>query len=974
MNKELETGTTLSHYRIVSKIGAGGMGEVYLADDTKLERQVALKILLPDVASDDERVRRFVQEAKAASALNHPNILTVFEVGSSDGLRYIATELIRGKTLRDRMRSDPLKLSEALEITLQVAAALGAAHEAGIIHRDIKPENIMIRDDGLIKVLDFGLAKLSGMAAESVDTTLPQFSTNPGTLVGTVAYMSPEQARGRKLDPRSDIFSLGIVMFELFTGKRPFDGEGHLDLISSILKDEPLALRQVSPGLPRHLERIVEKTLRKDRNHRYQHVRDLHIDIEDLRDELRFEAKLNQTVQPTLAGEAMATSPSELRSAFTTGLSKTRRFTLLHALIFVLVVTCAAGSAWYFRLIGPSSTAVAPGSYKVSEVASWNSAPGELFSSAKFSPDGKLIAFASTKSGSKNIWVTQTGSTEALQITNDAFANTEPIWSPKGDEIAYFSDRGANSTGVWRVSALGGTPKLIGPLGTRNVDIRRWTASGKIYYESGSELYSMDLSSGAAQKITSFENEKASLINISPDEKSLIYVSTNQDGWRILERPVSAEKTTEILHGPGKINGLVWLPNKNRVFYGTEVEGVVQVFVCRIGSGQSSRITASETDSTVVDATADGRSILTSLAKEDSNIWRVNIADGQEIPIARDLNVKIWPVVSPDNSRIAFQSARNMSQGSKIWDSTITVKTVKQRDDGEKPAIIAEHASLPRWSADGASLAYVRDIDGKKELFVKSSSGGGERKLLTGSLVSINYSVSPYNYFETLNFAWSPDNLEIVYVTKKDGLSNIRVVSVKDNSDNPITENNDPGAIYYSPTWFADGSKIALSYRMAGKSQGEKARFGLGIIGVGSPEILRVYENTKNIRFLGLTNDGLEMIFAETAILNAAPCNVVLKKVAIAGGTEKTIADLQNTYYFNMFLADDQKTIAFAARNDEKDDLWVIPVAGGQAKKVTSNNDSGVYYSRLAWFHDGSAITFGKQTRFSLLSLTSDID
>ncbi len=206
MSEELRPDTVLSHYRIVSKIGEGGMGEVYLAEDTKLDRRVALKVLSGDAAGNDERIRRFMQEAKAASALNHPNILTVFEIGTVDGLRYIATELIKGETLRDRLHREPMTMGEMINIGVQTAAALNAAHEAGIVHRDIKPDNIMIRNDGLVKVLDFGLAKLTERTAttgSSEDATRPLDNTRPGMVLGTVSYMSPEQARGKDTDART---------------------------------------------------------------------------------------------------------------------------------------------------------------------------------------------------------------------------------------------------------------------------------------------------------------------------------------------------------------------------------------------------------------------------------------------------------------------------------------------------------------------------------------------------------------------------------------------------------------------------------------------------------------------------------------------------------------------------------------------------------------------------------------------------
>lgn len=295
---KLEKGTKLGHYEIVSQIGAGGMGEVYLAEDTKLDRQVALKVLLDEVAGDADRVRRFIQEAKAASALNHPNILTVFEIGEFKDLRYIATELIKGETLRKHMRGKPLILREILDVALQVAAALDAAHQAGIVHRDIKPENIMLRDDGLVKVLDFGLAKLSGTAdvtgrsaAAFEDAVTAQVNTRPGTVMGTVGYMSPEQARGLTVDARGDIWSLGIVIYELLANRPPFSGETPSDTIAAILMKEPPPLGE---GIPMELLRIIQKSLQKKADERYQTIKDLLLDVKNLKRELEFSEELER--------------------------------------------------------------------------------------------------------------------------------------------------------------------------------------------------------------------------------------------------------------------------------------------------------------------------------------------------------------------------------------------------------------------------------------------------------------------------------------------------------------------------------------------------------------------------------------------------------------------------------------------------------------------------------------------------------
>jgi serine/threonine protein kinase/Tfp pilus assembly protein PilF len=306
MNKVFEANTTISHYRIVRKIGAGGMGEVYLADDTKLDRKVALKILPPQFAEDTDRMSRFVREAKSASALNHPNIITIHEIGEFDGTHFIATEYIEGETLHKHLKGENFSLKSALDVAAQIVSALQTAHSANIIHRDVKPENVMIRADGLIKILDFGIAKLSAppvvASGSSEDATaIKPHGTSPGMVIGTANYMSPEQAKGKKIDARSDIFSFGIVFYEMLTGRRAFEGETALESISSILKDEPKAISQILPGVPPEIERIVNKTLRKDRDERYQTAKDLLIDLKDARQSLELQHLLGRTISPDKA-------------------------------------------------------------------------------------------------------------------------------------------------------------------------------------------------------------------------------------------------------------------------------------------------------------------------------------------------------------------------------------------------------------------------------------------------------------------------------------------------------------------------------------------------------------------------------------------------------------------------------------------------------------------------------------------------
>ena len=349
-DQELKAGQTIGHYEILSTIGRGGMGEVYLAQDARLGRKVALKFLPNAFTQDRERLRRFEQEARAASALNHPNILTIHEIGKVNDQRFIATEFVDGETLREKMIDGPLKIADALKIAEQIASALAQAHEAGIIHRDIKPENVMLRRDGIVKVLDFGLAKLTEQKEVGPeDATRQLVQTSAGVVMGTVAYMSPEQARGLASDGRTDIWSLGVVLYEMLTGRAPFEGPTTSDLIVSVLEREP-PLLGTSAETPPELQRIVAKMLRKDREERYQGIRDVLLDLKSLREEAEFEGKLKRSTAETKA-TATATeieiqnAPKTSRAEYLLGEIRSHKLVAIAAL---LVLTVGIAALYYF--------------------------------------------------------------------------------------------------------------------------------------------------------------------------------------------------------------------------------------------------------------------------------------------------------------------------------------------------------------------------------------------------------------------------------------------------------------------------------------------------------------------------------------------------------------------------------------------------------------------------------------------------
>jgi serine/threonine-protein kinase len=377
--EELGPNSSLLHYRIVSKLGAGGMGDVYLAQDTRLDRKVALKILPQNFATDKDRMARFVREAKSASALNHPNIITIYEIGESKGTHFIATEFIDGQTLSDYAKKNPLQLKEILKIATQIASALDEAHSAGIVHRDMKPDNVMVRANGLVKILDFGIAKLAegsvtprrcdgetGNESETLisDSPRPPISaspnpvTSPGMIIGTANYMSPEQAKGKGVDSRTDIFSFGVVLYEMLAGNSPFEGETPIEKLGAILHKEPKSLPQ---EVPAEIRKLVSKCLRKDRDERYQTIKDVLIDLNDVNQELELGKNLERTVAPNQEEPGTqilrATTVDELTRA-TTNQASTKNPRTKYLAIAVAILLVSGLSFFGYRYLSSNSNQI----------------------------------------------------------------------------------------------------------------------------------------------------------------------------------------------------------------------------------------------------------------------------------------------------------------------------------------------------------------------------------------------------------------------------------------------------------------------------------------------------------------------------------------------------------------------------------------------------------------------------------------
>lgn len=422
-----EIDQTLMHYRILEKLGEGGMGSVFKARDTHLDRFAAIKVLRPDKVVDSERKQRFIQEAKSASALNHPNILTIYDISFDKDRDFIAMEYVDGKTLAELIPHKGLRLRDTLKYAVQIADALSAAHDAGIVHRDVKPSNIMVNNQDRIKVLDFGLVKLKEQIPIMGMGELPTLSvrTDEGKIVGTVHYMSPEQAEGKRVDSRSDIFSIGIVIYEMATGERPFKGDSKLSVLSSIVRDTPKLAREINPEVPNELSRIIRRCMNKDPDARYQNAKDLRNDLAELKQDLD---------SGELAKQPAATS-------------KKNRNTYLAISSVLIVIALVTTGIWLFylrRQVPPGDTATANAEFhQITFQRGIESFPS-------ISPDGKWIVYNSNEAGNLDIYLQNVSEQTAINLTKECLlADYQPAFSPDGQSIAFVSGRDGGGSFSW---------------------------------------------------------------------------------------------------------------------------------------------------------------------------------------------------------------------------------------------------------------------------------------------------------------------------------------------------------------------------------------------------------------------------------------------------------------------------------------------------------------------------------------------
>jgi Tol biopolymer transport system component len=703
----IESGDHLDHYVVLGKLGAGGMGDVYRARDERLGREVALKILLPELAGDDEFTERFRREARAASVLEHPNICRLYDIGEWQGRPFLTMELLEGETLREHMQKGPVEVNDILRVGMGVADALGVAHARGFCHRDIKPANVFLTCSGDVKVLDFGLAKrtrAARAAAPGEDVTLTSRRNAPGT----PQYMSPEQILGDDVDSRTDTYSLGVVLYEMAAGRTPFTGASANEVFRKALAETAPPVSQLRRNLPRELDRILRRAIERDKDLRYQSALDLKAELKALLREL--------TVGPVPVSAAVPTRAN-------------RRWAWVAAVAIVLVAALV-GAFLYRRATTPEH---------LPRYVALDASEG-LKGGPVFSPQGDRIAFSWTPEGTANpsIFVKLVETGRAVRLTQTPSAEIMPAWSPDGSYLAFVRPGGPDA-GYYIAGALGGGEQKVADLFVASNGILgrnlSWTPDGQhlvVADRMGAgepvSIFTVSVRSRERQPLV---QAKAGVVvanpAISPDGEWLAFTAgPNSDSGDLYARRLRDGATLRLTRDGRQIAGIAWTPDGKQLLFSSDRGGLFTIWRVDARGGTPELEPMAGPDAYQPSISRDGRRVAFVRLRENVNLWRIPLGPGKHEPAAwiRSTRHSVEPDVSPDGQRLAYASNRSGS-----WEIWVSDAESGGAGRGKVTTVSGGAVGSPRWSPDGQWIAYQASPSGQADLFLVAADGSARRQL-----------------------------------------------------------------------------------------------------------------------------------------------------------------------------------------------------------------------------------------------------